>query len=284
MEPSASPLSTRPPAGWWQFFNLRGAVSRLWARREVISQLARREVESLYRESLLGSLWSLIQPLVLLGVYTFVFLVLFGVTSADVPREELVLGMFSGIVAYTFFAENINRAPGLVVANPNFVKKIVFPLEALPVSVLCSTMVNLGSGLVILLAGKLWITGSIPATALLLPVVLLPLILFTLGLSLGLAALGVFVRDVEQAVRAITQVLFFLTPIFWRVDAIDERYRPWVMINPLTTIVENVRDVAVSGQTPNWLMFSSVLLVSALTLSCGYTLFMKTRQGFADVL
>ncbi|MCB9871435.1 MAG: ABC transporter permease [Planctomycetes bacterium] len=273
---------------WRVCLNPLRTAAELWRRREVIVQLSRSEIDLTYRGSLLGVSWMAIQPLVLLAVYATVFLGLWPpARGSDDDHVKFVLGMFCGIVVYTLFSDVVTRAPMLVLGNPSYVKRIVFPLEVLPVSTLSAALLNLGVGLLILLGGVLLLTDGLSPAMLLLPICLLPLVLFTLGLSWFLASLGVFVRDVQQAVRAVMLPLFFISPIFWTLNgalAIAPEHHMWTRLNPLTTIIESFRRVLIYRLPPDWLPFATVTLLSLLVFICGYAWFMKTRHGFADVL
>lgn len=260
--------------------------THLWGLRELIGQLTRRELETLYRGSVLGVLWALIQPLALLGVYAIFFLYLLD-RQPDAPVSgdaRLVLGMFCALLFFNLFIEAISRAPQLVMGNPSYVKRIVFPLEVLPLSVLGALLVNFAVGAGVLLIGRWILLGSVPWTACLLPLVLLPFLLLTCGLSWVLASLGVFLRDVAQLIRAITVPLMFLTPIFWSLDMAPASMKGWLLLNPLTPGIESARAVAVAGELPNWGMLGVFTGVAALIAGGGYAWFMRTKSGFADVI
>ncbi len=255
----------------------------IWNRRDVCLQLARREIEQVYRGSVLGFLWIVIQPLILLAVYALVFLKVFSRPGDGLGQSEFVLGMFLGIVVYTFFTEAVNRAPQLVLANPSYVKRVVFPLEVLPVSVVLALLLNLVIGLILLLAADLVFLGRLPLTALWIPGILLPLLLLTLGASWFLASLGVFLRDIPQIVRALTLVLMFLTPIFWDIGQ-AQGLEPWIYLNPLTCVVVPAKQALVLGQAPDLLLLGLVTVFAIFFAWAGYLWFAKTRPAFADVL
>lgn len=266
-------------------WNPLAMIRHLLSLRELIGQLTRREVATVYRDSLLGALWTFIQPLMTLAVYTFVFTEIFQPRAGEGASQTVfVLGMFCGIVFYGVFADTISKAPILVISNPSYVKRVLFPLEALPVSVLGAALVNLCAGLLILIAGTLILGESVPATVFWLPVTLVPLFMLTLGISWFLASVGVFLRDVQQVVRVLLQAIFFLTPIVWTLDFLPPRFHFWVKLNPLTTIVESAREVAIAGRLPDWGMLGLITAISAVVMVAGYVWFMKTRHGFADVL
>jgi lipopolysaccharide transport system permease protein len=270
-----------------RYFNLIACAKQLWSARDLIGQFTRREIEGRYRSSALGLAWSFINPLVLLLVYTFVFGVVFrqrwpGVATEGLTQFGLVL--FAGMIAFGIFSECVGRAPGLIVGTPNYVKRVVFPLELLPLSVLGSALFHAAVGLVMLLGLHLVLGGAVFWTWLLIPVVLLPICLISLGLSWVLSSLGVFVRDLSYTVTLVVQVLFFLTPIFYPIDSVPGALRQVIRLNPLASGVEALRDVIFTGTMPEWGALGVAALLGLVSLIVGYAWFMKTRRAFGDVI
>lgn len=255
-------------------------------RRGLILDLARRDVAGRYRGSVLGLLWSFFNPLLMLAVYTFVFSVVFKARWAggSDSKTEFALVLFAGLIFFNFFSECINRAPVLVIGNANYVKKVVFPLEVLPVVTMASAAFHLLISFCVWLLFYLLFFGIPPITIALLPLVLLPLMLLTLGLSWLLASLGVYLRDVAQVVTVITTVLMFLSPIFYSVSSLPENYRPFLKANPLTLTIEEARSVMIWGVPFEWMPWVGYLLATMLVAWLGFAWFQKTRKGFADVL
>lgn len=239
-----------------------------------------------YKGAFLGLFWTLVQPLMMLAVYTFVFTVLFQprTASADASRAEFVVRLFCGIIVFGIFSETTARAPLLVVSKPSYVRKVIFPLEILPLASLGTSLVFLIAGLAILLAAIAIVYHTFSITIVLFPVVLVPLLLLSLGLGWFLASLGVFIRDTSHGVRILLQALFFLTPIVWTVDLLPERWQPLVNINPLATVIEGAKATLIYGTWPNWGWLAGATLVSLVVMLAGYFWFMKTKRGFADVL
>lgn len=264
----------------------REMVTSLWRHRELIKASAKREVLGRYRGSFLGLLWSFFNPLFMLAVFTFVFSVIFQARwgGGSGSKTEFALVLFAGLLVFNLFAECINRAPGLILSNTNYVKKVVFPLEILPfvglLSALFHTLISLG---VWLIAYAIFF-GVPYLTVLYLPLVLVPFCLFLMGLSWALASLGVFLRDVSQFIGVLTTALMFLSPIFYPVTAFPEDYRYILYLNPLTTVVEQARDVLFWGKTPDFLMLGVYWVVTLGFAWLGFAWFQKTRKGFADVL
>jgi lipopolysaccharide transport system permease protein len=259
----------------------------LWRNRQLIAQMTKREVLGRYRGSTLGLAWSFFNPVLMLTVYTFVFSVVFKARwglADDESKTQFAVVLFAGMMVHGLFAEVLNRAPSLILANVNYVKKVVFPLEILPVvsmgAALFHSLISLG----VLLIAFIIFNGYLYWTAVLIPVVLLPLIILTLGLAWMLTSLGVFLRDVGQTIGLVTMILMFLSPVFYPVTALPEHLRSWLMLNPLTLIIEQAREVLIWGHLPNWIGLLMYLLTATFVAWLGYAWFQKTRNGFADVL
>jgi lipopolysaccharide transport system permease protein len=262
-------------------------AGHLWRHRSLIWQFARREVEGRYRASFLGLLWSFVHPLALLLAYTWVFGVVFRArwpSSRTDGLGEFALVLFSGLVVFNVFAECLSRAATLVVGVPSYVKKVVFPLEILPVSLLASAVFHGLVSLAVLLVCCRLLLGELPATVLLIPLVVLPAAFLCLGLTWLTASLGVFLRDLSHLMPLLLQVLFFATPVIYPADAVPERFRAAVLFNPLAWVVESVRRLLFSGRLPDWGALAAWAAVTAAVMVLGYAWFMKTKRGFADVL
>ena len=263
-----------------------GAVRSLWANRQLIARMGQREIIGRYKGSAMGLAWSFITPLFMLAIYTFVFSVVFQARwgTSEESKTQFAVVLFAGLIVHTLFSDVINRAPQLVLGNVNYVKKVVFPLEILPVVQLLSATFHALVSVVVLIAAQLVFQGSLPITALLLPVVLLPFLLLTLGLAWCLASLGVFVRDVEQTISLVTSVMLFMSPVFFPVQSLPPALQPWMHLNPLTFVIEQVREVVVWGRLPDWQGLAVYSIASIATAWLGFAWFQKTRKGFADVL
>lgn len=262
-------------------------LRELWAKRDLAVQLARRDVVGRYRAARLGLLWSVLTPLILLGIYTFVFTVVFRFRwndAAPESRGQFALTMFCGMLLFNLFAEVVTRAPVMIVSNPNYVKKVVFPLETFVVSGLLSALFNMLVGFAVWLIGTVLLIGPPPITCVWLPVVLMPVCLLTCGVAWVLAALGVFIRDVGHVVVLGVQVLFFMTPIFYRIEAVPPAFQRFLRINPLAHVVEDARRVLMWGSSPDWRWWLPSLVISGSLALLGYAFFMKSKRAFGDVI
>jgi lipopolysaccharide transport system permease protein len=224
----------------------------------------------------------------MLVVYTFVFSEIFksrwGGEGADDSKTQFAVVLFVGIIVLNLFNEVINRAPSLIIGNANYVKKVVFPIDILPVVSVCAALFHSLISLTVLLVAFLIFNHYLNWTIFLAPLVLFPLVILSLGLSWMLASLGVFLRDVGQTIGILSTVLMFLSPVFFPVTAVPVRFRPFMMANPLTFIIEQSREVLIWGHFPNWIGLG-IYTVAATTFAwAGYAWFQKTRKGFADVL
>jgi len=253
---------------------------------QLIKALSMREVYGRYQGSLIGILWSLINPLLMLTVYTFVFGVIFKArwnTGVD-SKTEFALVLFSGLMVFNFFADCIGRAPAIILNNSNLVKKVIFPLELLPIVALCSALFHFLVSLLIWLIFFSLIVGVPHLSVLALPLVLLPLALLTLGLCWLLASLGVYFRDVQQLIGPVLTALMFLSPIFYSAASLPQSYQVILNLNPLAGVIEMFRGLVYFGELPMAGDLILYFVLSFVIAALGFAFFQKTRKGFADVL
>lgn len=260
----------------------------LRANAALVRALVIREVIGRYQGSILGVLWSLFNPIFMLVIYTFFFSVIFksrwtpGAAAED--RSQFALALFIGLIPFNLFTECINRAPGLILANANYVKKVVFPLEMLPIVSIGAACFHALVSLFVWLVFYFIAYGTPHVTALWLPLIVVPLLLLVAGASWMLSALGVYLRDVGQVTALCTTALMFISPVFFPASALPERFRPLFALNPLTPVIEMLRDAMMWGHAPHMhrVLMSFVSGVAVAWL--GFAWFQKTRRGFADVL
>jgi len=266
----------RPLAGF-----LRSPIDN----RQLIFRLIQREIVGRYRGSFAGLAWSFITPLIMLVLYTFVFSVVFKAKWKDFDTGSgFALILFSGLIVHGVVAECINRSPSLITSNANYVKKVVFPLEVYAWVTLGSAMFHAFISWIVLTIAQLCMGVALPWTIILFPLVMLPLLLGCLGVSWFLAAIGVYFRDVAQITGTLATLLLFLSPVFYSLDSIPERYRPLIQANPLTGVLEAARDVLMFGNIPSATYFGVSLAVGLVVAVAGYAFFQKSRDGFADVI
>lgn len=251
----------------------------------LLRQLVGRELTSRYRTTFLGAFWLILQPLLMLCVYTLVFSGIFKARwSGAVSTSDFALMLFAGLIPFSLLAEVLSTAPTTISAQPNFVKKIVFPLEVLPVVKVAAAFVAAFIGMAILLVVQAF-KGNGPAWgALVAPLVLLEMAPMLLGIAWTLSAIGVYLRDTAQAVGIVTSILLFLSPIFFPPDAIPPQLRMLVDFNPLVTPIQALRDATVLNSTPDVRQMLPHFIMSLAFAVAGYGLFRRVSKGFSDVL
>ncbi len=255
--------------------------------RWLIYEMTKREVVSRYRGSFMGVAWSFISPVLMLLIYTFVFSVVFksrwGVKQLE-SNVDFSLMLFSGLIVFNLFAETINRASGLILSNVNYVKKVVFPLEILPIINFGAAFFHAAISFGILLFAIFLLDGFVYWTVIFLPVILIPFALFILSISWVIASLGVFIRDIGQGISLLITLVMFLSPVFYPISAVPEQFQIMLMFNPLSFIIEQVRAVVIFGMPPNWFGLVLYFISATVVLMFGFSWFQKVRKGFADVL
>jgi lipopolysaccharide transport system permease protein len=259
------------------------SVARNWS---LIGGMVRRDIIGRYSGSALGLLWSLFNPILMLGVYTFAFGYIFKAKWQGMNDDpfSFALVLFPALLVFNYFAECVTRAPTLITGNPAYVKKVVFPLEVLPVVVSLSALFHLFVGVTVW-SVIFFSTGGKPHWSMLfvLPAIV-PLVLFCLGTAWILASFGVYLRDVQQIIGVITSAMMFLSPVFYSVESVPSAIKDLIWINPLTSFIEMTRSALVFDQLPTLLFFGSILLGSILVAMVGAWWFSFTKRGFADVV
>lgn len=258
-----------------------------WRHAGLIGQFARREIDTRYRQSMLGTVWAFLTPLLMLGVYTFVFRFVFKLRwggAGDETDLAFALRLFAGLSVFNYFAECVSRAPRLVLDQPHLVKKVIFPLEVLPWINALAALANLSVALLLLLLFGAWDQGGLPLTVLALPLVWLPLLPLCVGLGWLLTAIGTYVRDIGQVLGMLVSLLMFLSPIFFPVEALPAALRPWMFLNPLALTITQTRQVLLDGLWPDWSALALHLAMCCLLAALSAAFFKAARKGFSDVV
>jgi lipopolysaccharide transport system permease protein len=260
-------------------------VVSIWARRSLIRSMVRRDIAGRYAGSHAGVFWTVIHPLLMMLTYAFVFgLVLRTRFAGDDRPSSFVLYFLAGMLPWLPFSEAAGRASVVIVEHANFVKKLVFPLEILPVNLTFAGLFSQFFAVLIFFAALLMFGRDIPPTAFYLPLLLVPQVLFTLGLSWVLAALGVLVRDLGQLIGFLITVWFFLTPICYDEAMLPQAYHGLFALNPFYVLVRAYRAVLLENAAPDWNAFLWLTLVSAGLFWAGYAWFHRMRRQFADLV
>ncbi len=273
------------------FAGPRSLCAGLLEHRHLILQLTRREVLGRYRGSFLGLLWPFLNPLIMLAIYTVVFRYIFRARFNNrfgESQTDFALMLFAGLIVFNVFAECIGRTPALIRNNLNYVTRVVFPLEILPVTIVLSSIFHLLLSFIPLVIVTTIIKGHVVWTTFYWPLLLLPLLAGALGMSWFLSTLGVFARDLSEAVLALTTILMYASAVFYPISLVTEKapavFHPLVQWNPVAQLVEQSRLTAIAGQPLDWTIYLWLVVGGFVALLGGYSVFMRAKQVFADVL
>ena len=253
----------------------------IWRNRSLMRSMVRRDILGRYRGSFAGWFWTVLNPLLLMATYFFVFGIVLG---RDQDPTAFALYLIAGMLPWLAFSEAVGRAPANMLEHRTFIKKLRFPVETLPVNLMLSGLVSELFGLVIFTAGFLLARGSVPGTVVWLPVLLIPQMLFTAGLCWFLAALGVFVRDLAQINGFLLTLWFFLTPICYSDAGIPTKARAILTRNPIYVLVDGYRSIFLGGHAPAWGPLWKLWLLAFLVFLAGHAWFYKLRKSFADII
>lgn len=261
-------------------------VLSFFRHHELIFLLIKREVLGRYRGSFIGILWAFLNPVIMVTAYTFVFSIVFKASwvGSNGSQTGFALLLFSGLIVFNLFAECFNKAPGLVLANQNYVKKVIFPLEILPWVVIGSALFHAFISLGVWVIAYVIFLGSPKLTIFFVPVIFFPFILFTVGIVWGISALGVYFRDVSHFISILTSFLMFMSPIFYPISSLPQEYKFLFELNPISPTIEQIRSVLFFGSVPDLVSLSKNLLLGSSVAYVGFYFFQKSRKGFADVL
>ena len=280
---STAPGASVGLGGWWR---------EMRQHQFLISQLTRREVVGRYRGSHLGIVWSFVNPLLMLCVFTVVFKYIFGARATGHHEEgwaDFTLMLFAALIVFNMFAECLNRAPNLMLLNANYVTKVVFPLEILPLTAVFGSLVHLLIGFVpLVLATLISRGGHLHATVALWPLLLVPITAWALGITWMVSALGAFLRDLNEVMAVLTQILMYASAVFYPLEfalnKIPPALRPVFLLNPLVYFSEQSRNLVVWGEGMNWSGYAVVTATGLVAMVAGYKLFVNVKPAFADVI
>ncbi|HEL3196722.1 TPA: ABC transporter permease [Stenotrophomonas maltophilia] len=265
---------------------LTGPFSALGVHRSLTREMTLRDIRGRYRGASFGLLWSLISPFMMLCVYTLAFgyILKSRWPGASGNMGEFAMILFAGLIVHGFFAEVLTRSPNLIVGNSNLVKRIIFPLHLLPWTAVLSALFHLAANTVVYLVISTLLLRDPHWTVVLLPLVMLPLVMLAVGVSWILSALGVYLRDVGQVMGVVSTAMLFLSSAIIPVSTLPAQFQFVFRINPLTFIIDQVREVAFWGRLPDWSGLGLYALMALAVMYLGFAFFEKARRGFADVL
>jgi lipopolysaccharide transport system permease protein len=266
---------------------IKSLANCFWNNRNLIFQMTKREVIARYKGSSIGLAWAFLNPVLMLTVYTVVFSVIFNARwgmGDESSKVHFAVVLFTGLICLNFFNEILNKSSTLIVSNVNYVKKVIFPLEVLPIIVMLVSLFHTFISLIILFCFLFIFDIHFYLTLIFIPIIFFPLIMMAVGTSYFIASMGVYIRDISQIIGIVTLLLMFLSPIFYPISAVPDAIQKFIMINPLTFIIEELRKVIFLGITPDVLGFFIYFFISLVILFFGYIFFQKTKKGFADVL
>jgi lipopolysaccharide transport system permease protein len=267
----------------------RRAVWRpLWQlprRFDLIVSLTKRELAARYRGSVLGILWALLTPVVMIAIFTIIFSGIFKARFGQNSSQwDYALYLFCGLLPWNAFQESLQLSSSTIVAHSNLVKRVVFPLETLPVSLSLAAVATQVFGTVALVTAAILLRREMHATIVFLPLLLIPQLIATFGAAWLLASLGVFVRDIVQGITLFLMAWMYLTPIIYPETLVPERYRGLVNLNPFTPLIRNYRRIILDGNLPDWRGLAYFSVFAIVSFLFGYWWFARTRKNFADVI
>lgn len=252
---------------------------------DLVRTMTQREVALRYKGSVLGIMWAVLTPVMLIAIFTFIFAGVFRARfGTSGSGWDYALYLFCGLLPWTAFQEAVQLSSQTVVQRANLVKRVVFPLEILPVAQALASLVNQMFGTLVFLAATLVIRRELHLTILWLPVLIVPQLIATFGVAWFVSSVGVFLRDVVQGVTLVLMAWMYLTPIIYPESIVPERYRPLVNLNPFAGLIRSYRNIMLEGAPPDW---PGLAYFTAFALCCflsGYWWFAKTRRHFADVI
>lgn len=254
-------------------------------KANLILSFAKRELSGRYKGSALGIAWAVLTPVVMIAIFTFIFAGIFGARfAADHSHWDYALYLFCGLLPWSMFQESVQQSANTIVVNSNLVKRVVFPLEALPAAQVFAALGNQLFATIALLIATIIVRHHLQLTAFWLPVLLIPQLLFALGSAWLMASLGVFLRDIAQGLTLLLMAWMYLTPIIYPESIVPDRFRPLIDSNPFTALVRNYRRIFLDGLNPDWQGLAYFTAFAVIIFLFGYWWFARTRKSFADVV
>ena len=230
-------------------------------------------------------MWALVTPMVMIAIFTIIFAGIFKAKfGASSSQWDYALYLFCGLLPWNAFQESLQLSSSTIVAHANLVKRVVFPLEALPVSLSLAAVVNQLFGTIVLIVAVILLRREMHVTIIYLPLILIPQLIATFGAAWLVASLGVFVRDIVQGIALVLMAWMYLTPIIYPESIVPARYRPFLNLNPFTPLIRSYRRVLIEGAAPDWTGLAYFTIFAVACFVFGYWWFAKTRKNFADVI
>ena len=265
--------------------NIWRPLWQLPSRMELIFSFARRELLSRYKGSALGIAWAVLTPVVMIAIFTFIFAGIFGARFGVTDSHwDYAIYLFCGLLPWTMFQESVQQSANTIVAHANLVKRVVFPLETLPAAQVFAALANQLFATIALLIAAIIVRQRLDLSALWLPVLLVPQLIFALGVAWLIASLGVYLRDIAQGITLLLMAWMYLTPIIYPESIVPDRFRTFINLNPFTSLVRSYRRIFLEGAAPDWRGLAYFAAVALLIFIFGYWWFARTRKGFADVV
>lgn len=254
--------------------------------RYLLWQMVQKDLKQKYNGSVVGKIWMIIVPVIMLIIYTFVFSEIFQArwNAQSTSKFDFALTLFCGLSVFNMVSEILSRSVSLIQSNVNYVKKVVFPLEILPLTVTITAFINSIISFLILIFAKLFLMHNISGTIYQLLLPLIPHFFLCMGLALFISAISVYFRDMNNMISVFITILMYLSPVFFPLEAVPEKFRIFCLINPLTYSIENFRRIILYGENLNWLYFAISVVCSGLIYFAGKVVFVKSKDGFADVI
>ncbi|ABM05144.1 ABC-2 type transporter permease protein [Psychromonas ingrahamii 37] len=265
--------------------NLISSISILYKNKRLIISLTRRDILQRYQGSLLGVFWSILTPIVMLAIYTFIFSVVFKAKwGIGGDKYQFSMLLFSGLILFNFFSDILSRSPELLVSHSNYVTKVIFPVEILPWVITLSALFNFILSFIIWFIFYTLLIGLPALSVIFTPAIVIPFCFLCCGLSYIISATGVYLKDTNQLVALLVTAMMFLTPIFYPISALPEKYQVYMYLNPITNVIEMFRDIAIYNNSITLNGYAIYFFSSAFIYLLGFLWFQKLRKGFSDVL